>query len=199
AGGGGRRDGGRGRGGGPPLGPGGVRGAAVGAGVGGHLGPAAVAGGGGGVDQHQPPLVSAGRGGHSSVRTIQHPAAKEEKVTQADEEARRRAERARQVALFRDQLIQEVIDSQLSARQRGRRGGERDAADTDAAGGGRARVSEQTIRRWVRWWRAGGFEALVPSPARVSPRTPAEVLALAVALKRENPERTAVQICRILR
>ena len=39
----------------------------------------------------------------------------------------------------------------------------------------------------------------MPAPAQVSPRTPAEVLALAVALKRENPERTAVQITRILR
>ena len=61
------------------------------------------------------------------------------------------------------------------------------------------RVSEQTIRRWARAWRAGGFEALVPAPARVTPRTPAEVLALAVALKRENPARTAVQVTRILR
>ena len=56
-----------------------------------------------------------------------------------------------------------------------------------------------TIDRWVRWWRAGGFEALVPTPARVSARTPAEVLALAAALKRERPERTAAQVTRILR
>jgi putative transposase len=61
------------------------------------------------------------------------------------------------------------------------------------------RVSQQTIRRWARAWRAGGFEALIPVPARVTARTPAEVLALAVALKRENPARTAVQITRILR
>jgi putative transposase len=39
----------------------------------------------------------------------------------------------------------------------------------------------------------------VPSPARVSARTPAEVLALAAALKRENPARTAAQVGRILR
>jgi putative transposase len=124
---------------------------------------------------------------------------KEEKVTQADEEARRRAERARQVGLFRYQLICEVTGPQLSARQRGRRVRELAAREHEVPGGGKARVSEQTIRRWVRWWRAGGFEALVPAPARVAPRTPAEVLALAVALKRENPERTAVQITRILR
>ena len=39
----------------------------------------------------------------------------------------------------------------------------------------------------------------MPSPARVTPRTPAEVLELAVALKREKPARTATQITRILR
>jgi putative transposase len=120
-------------------------------------------------------------------------------VSQADEEARRRAEQARQVGLFRYQLICEVTGPELSARQRGQRVRELAAREHDAPGGQKVRVSEQTIRRWVRWWRAGGFEALVPSPVRVSPRTPAEVLALAVALKRENPERTAVQITRILR
>jgi putative transposase len=120
-------------------------------------------------------------------------------VSQADEEARRRAERARQVGLLRYRLVSEVTGPQLSARQRGQRVRELAAAEHDGPGGGKVRVSEQTIRRWVRQWRAGGFEALVPAPARVSPRTPAEVLALAVALKRENPQRTAVQITRILR
>jgi putative transposase len=120
-------------------------------------------------------------------------------VTQADEEARRRAERARQVGLFRYRLICEVTGPELSARQRGQRVRELAAGEHEAPGGGKVRVSEQTIRRWIRWWRQGGFEALVPSPARVSPRTPAEVLALAVALKRENPGRTATQITRILR
>jgi putative transposase len=43
------------------------------------------------------------------------------------------------------------------------------------------RVSRHTIDRWTRAWRAGGFEALVPRPARVEPRTPAEVLAVARA------------------
>jgi putative transposase len=124
---------------------------------------------------------------------------KEDKVTQADEEARRRAEQARQVGLFRYRLVSEVTGLQLSARQRGQRVRELAAAEHDGPGGGKLRISEQTIRRWVRWWRAGGFEALVPAPARVTPRTPAEVLALAVALKRENPDRTAVQITRILR
>jgi putative transposase len=120
-------------------------------------------------------------------------------VSQAEEEARRRAEQARQAGLFRYRLVSEVTGPELSARERGRRVRELAAAEHDGPQGGKVRVSEQTIRRWLRAWRAGGFEALVPSPARVTPRTPAEVLALAVALKRENPARTAVQITRILR
>ncbi len=55
--------------------------------------------------------------------------------------------------------------------------------------GRRVRISRQTIDRWIRDWRAGGFDALVPHPRQATPRTPAEVLELAVALRRENPSR----------
>ena len=117
----------------------------------------------------------------------------------ADDEERRRAERARRMALFRYELIQDVIDPSLSTRQRGRL--VRELAERAHQGpfGEQVRVSRPTIDRWIRWWRAGGFEALVPTPARVMPRTPAEVLAMAAALKRERPERTAAQVTRILR
>jgi putative transposase len=120
-------------------------------------------------------------------------------VTQVDDEARRRAERARRVALFRYELIQEVIDPQLSTRARGRLVRALAQREHPAPLGGTVRISRPTIDRWVRQWRAGGFEALVPDPARVSARTPAEVLAVAAALKRENPARTAAQVGRILR
>ena len=40
---------------------------------------------------------------------------------------------------------------------------------------------------------------MVPSPRQVSARTAPEVLELAAALKRENPDRTAAQVVRILR
>jgi putative transposase len=120
-------------------------------------------------------------------------------MSQADDERRRRAERARRVGLFRYELIQEVIDPQLAARERGRRVRELAEATHVDPFGQRIRVSRQTIDRWIRAWRASGFEALVPTPARVLPRTPGEVLEVAVALKRENPERTATQIARIMR
>jgi putative transposase len=120
-------------------------------------------------------------------------------MAQDAEEARRRAGRARQVALFRYQLIQDVTDPQLSARQRGTLVRELAGREHDGPAGQKIGVSQQTIRRWIRDWRSGGFEALVPAPARVTARTPAEVLELAVALKKENPERTAAQVTRILR
>jgi putative transposase len=120
-------------------------------------------------------------------------------VTQIDDDTRRRAERARRVGLFRYELIQDVIDPALSTRTRGRL--VRALAEREHTGpfGAPVRVSRHTIDRWARDWRSGGFEALVPRPARVTPRTPAEVLAVATALKRENPARTAAQVTRILR
>jgi putative transposase len=103
------------------------------------------------------------------------------------------------MALFRYELIQDALDPALSSRQRGRL--VRELAERIHQGpfGEPVRVSRQTIDRWIRWWRVGGFEALVPTPARVTPRTPAEVLAMAAALKREAPQRTASQVARILR
>src|SRR5262245_52136660 len=96
------------------------------------------------------------------------------RMSQADDERRRRAERARRVGLFRYELVQEVIDPQLSARQRGRMVRELALATHTGPFGQPVRVSRQTIDRWIRAWRAGGFEALVPAPARVLPRTPGE-------------------------
>jgi putative transposase len=120
-------------------------------------------------------------------------------VTAADGEARVRIERARAVALFRYQLVREAADPGLSTRQRGRL--VRALAEREHPGpfGTPVRVSRQSLDRWILAWRRGGFDALLPAPRQVAPRTPAEVLDLAAALKRENPERTAAQVARILR
>ena len=61
------------------------------------------------------------------------------------------------------------------------------------------RVTRWTLDVWIRAWRQGGFDALVPSPRQSQPRTPPEVMELAAALKKENPARTAAQVQRILR
>lgn len=115
------------------------------------------------------------------------------------DEERVRAERARAIGLFRYSLIREAADTRLSTRARGRL--VRAAAGREHEGpfGAPVRVSRATLDRWLRDWRRGGFDALVPAPPRVSPRTPADVLEVAVALKREVPARTAAQIAAILR
>jgi len=115
-----------------------------------------------------------------------------------DDDATRRT-RAQQVALFRYQLICPALDPDLSTKARGRV--VRAIAARTHAGpfGGQHRYSRDTLDRWIRAWRRGGFDALVPDPRQSGPRLPAEVLEMAVALKRENPARTATQVRRILR
>lgn len=116
-----------------------------------------------------------------------------------DDETRVRGERARAVALFRYGLVRGPADPGLSTRQRGRM--VRDLAGREHPGpfGGPVRVSRQSLDRWITAWRRGGFDALVPAARQVTARTPGEVLDLAAGLKRENPDRTAAQVTRILR
>ncbi|HEX5347105.1 MAG TPA: DDE-type integrase/transposase/recombinase, partial [Pseudonocardiaceae bacterium] len=110
-----------------------------------------------------------------------------------------RSERARAVALFWYSLIREAADQRLSTKQRGRLVRELAAREHAGPFGKPVRVSRESIDRWIRRWRRGGFDALVPNPRRVSPRTPADVLDLAAALKKEVPARTAAQVAAILR
>lgn len=109
-----------------------------------------------------------------------------------------REERAREVGLFRYALIREAADPSLSGRERGLL--VRRLAEMEHAGpfGARVRVSRPTLDRWIRSWRASGFDALVPPPRASQPGTPAHLLELAVALKKENPDRTAAQVLAVL-
>jgi putative transposase len=110
-----------------------------------------------------------------------------------------RRARAQQVALFRYQLICPALKAGLSAKARGR------VVRVIAAGvhqgpfGGALRYSRDTVDRWIRRYRAGGFDALTSSIRQPGTRLGTGVLELAVALKRENPDRTAAQVTRILR
>jgi putative transposase len=115
------------------------------------------------------------------------------------DEERVRAERARAVGLFRYSLIRQAADKTLSTKQRGRVVRALAQREHEGPFGQPVRVSRVTIDRWIRDWRRGGFDALVPTPRKAVPRTPADVLELAVALKKEVPERTAAQIAAILR
>ena len=121
-------------------------------------------------------------------------------MTTADEaDQGKRVERARETGLFRYSLVQELLEPGLSQAERGWRARELAGRVHEGPGGRRATVSYSTLTRWRRLYEAGGFDALVPSPRQPAPRTPEEVLALAEALKRERPGRTAAQVRRILR
>jgi putative transposase len=117
----------------------------------------------------------------------------------ADDEWRVRAERAQAVALFRYRLIRDAADPALSTRQRGRLVRELAAREHPGPFGKPVRVSRQNLDRWILAWRRGGFDALLPAPRQLTARTPVEILDMAAALKRENPDRTAAQVVRILR
>jgi putative transposase len=106
-------------------------------------------------------------------------------------------DRAQEIGLFRWRVISEATDVSLSARERGalvRALAAREHPSPD----GWVRVSRNTLDRWVRWYREGGFDALVPAPRRQPKATPERLLELAIALRREQPARTAAQIHRII-
>ena len=118
-------------------------------------------------------------------------------LDEADKKAR--MERAWETGLFRYSLVRELAEPGLTTLEWGRRARELAGRAHDGPGGQPVMVSRGTLDRWRRVYEAGGFDALVPSPRQPSPRTPPEVLALAEALKREKPGRTAAQVQRILR
>ncbi len=120
-------------------------------------------------------------------------------MSKAEEEEQVRLERARAVGLFRYMLIREAADPALSTRQRGKLVREIAAREHTDPSGRPVRLTRWTLDVWIRRWRQDGFDALVPSPRQCAPRTPPEVMELAVALKKENPARTAAQVQRILK
>jgi len=105
----------------------------------------------------------------------------------------------RDIALFRYSLIREAADPALSKRERGEL--VRDLASRDHAGpsGARVRVARNTLDRWIRTYRVGGFEALAPNVRNCEPTTPLAQLEMAERLKLEVPKRTAAQVAEIIR
>ena len=119
-------------------------------------------------------------------------------MSSAEHERLLRRARMQDVALFRYRLIGPALEEGLTARQRGKvvRG---IAGKVHARPGGQGvQVSRKTLDTWIRAWRKGGFEALLPSDRKCEPVTAQSVLAMAAALKRENPGRTAAQVRRIM-
>jgi putative transposase len=107
-------------------------------------------------------------------------------------------DRAQEIGLFRWQIVGEATDMSLSARERGRLVRALAEREHLAPDGRRVRVTRTTLDRWIRAYREGGFDGLVPAPRRVANSTPERLLELSVALRREQPARTAAQIHRII-
>lgn len=107
-------------------------------------------------------------------------------------------QRAEQIALFRYQLIRAAADDAVTPRQRGPMVRALAAAEHSGPFGGTLTVSRETLDRWIRAWRTGGFDALKPTGRTQGRSTPESLLSLATALKHERPERTAAQVRRII-
>jgi putative transposase len=99
-------------------------------------------------------------------------------------EEHKRRERAQAIGLFRYQLICPALDEGLSTKQRGRLVREIAAGTHTDPFGNRVRISRETLDRWIRRYRAGGFEALVPAPW---PRWPASCAPLRGGRPRSPP------------
>jgi putative transposase len=107
---------------------------------------------------------------------------------------------ATRTALARWAVIAEAIDNRLTPAERGRLVSEL-ARRVHRDGDGRTmRVTTRTIYRWLAAWRTHGFDGLKPARRRDAgvPRTDAEILELAAALRREAPARSAAHIAEIL-
>jgi putative transposase len=81
-------------------------------------------------------------------------------------------DRRREIGLFRYALARDAADPGLSKAQRGRL--VRALVDREHLGpdGRLVRVARGTLDEWIRAYRRGGFEALVPKRRIVEPRTP---------------------------
>lgn len=101
-------------------------------------------------------------------------------------------------ALWRYGVIRDAVDERLTSGQRGLVVRELVAGMHEHPGGQRRELSRSTVDRWVRVYLAGGFDALKPVQRQGVPRTAAVLLEQAVALRREQPQRTGAQIARIL-
>ena len=103
------------------------------------------------------------------------------------------------IALFRYGVIRPAATEGLNKSKRGQLVRALAAEVHMGPGGEEVRVSRQTIDRWLRAYRKGGYQALRPGPRRVEPRTPREALELACQLRREDPARSGAHIAEVLR
>jgi len=101
-------------------------------------------------------------------------------------------------ALFRYGLIVCVLDARISPAERGALVRALALRLHAHPSGDLRQVGRSTLDDWIRAYRRGGFQALIPKQRASVPRTPRALLDQAEALRRENPRRTCAQIARII-
>ena len=95
------------------------------------------------------------------------------------------------VALFRYGVIADLVRAQPGADGLYQQIAEKAARDYTIPGTTRTRIAAETIRHWLKRYRSGGFDALMPKPRadRGRPRKiPDDVAELLVAIKEQHPE-----------
>jgi transposase InsO family protein len=100
-------------------------------------------------------------------------------------------------ALFRYGLIADLIHLPAGSRGLYARLREKAAADYSIPGSTRARVAPETLRHWLKAWRRGGFDALLPKGRADQGRSRALPQALAdalLSLKEEQPHLSIPQL-----
>jgi len=105
------------------------------------------------------------------------------------------------IANFRYGLIAPLVSRRLEVGEQAALMKEIASHEYSAPDGGQKKVSMRTLERYVRAYREGGWEALLPAPRadKLQSREIAEdVLNKAIALKKENPIRSVRQIIAIL-
>lgn len=105
-------------------------------------------------------------------------------------------DRRQAIGLFRYSLVRALDDPELAPRQRGALIAALVSSKHLGPDQERIHVSAATLRRWLRAYRSGGFQALLPAPRRSANRIPEPVLQVAETLKREAPKRSAGQVAR---
>ena len=95
------------------------------------------------------------------------------------------------VALFRYGVIADLVRLESGAEGLYRQIAEKAARDYVIPGTARTRVAAETIRHWLKRYRAGGFDALMPKPRadRGRPRKiPDDIAEALIAIKEAHPK-----------
>lgn len=99
-------------------------------------------------------------------------------------------DRRREVALFRYSLIADLVRQELGTQGLYAKIEEKAAVEYTIPGTTRTRVAAETIRDWLKRYRRGGFDALLPKPRADRGRSrslPAPVVDVLLAIKEGNP------------